>query len=236
VHHGSAPLHREALYALAVKIEAGDDLTPYLSEKIHKFGYVSPKKRKRKSRGVEWRDKDYVLNAFDIHHLHLKPTGTEELLYVSFSRTDALLVMLGDHDSFDDGTLAQAVTECRVGTALELKGIRLGRRPNDMREQNQLQRHGFSTAYPVGDRAIMGALLSSAGTAVRHTLHANRVLRALKRIEPQLDSLSFRDKLFEHSGRPCPASPVFQWVMRHCDLCLAETVTGVNFVLEQWIR
>ena len=111
VRHGSAHLHREAVYGLAEKIEAGDDLTPYLSERISKFGYVSSKKTKRRQRGVEWRDKDYVLNAFDTHHLHLKPTGSQELLYVCFSRNDALFVMVGDHKSFDDGSLAQAVAE-----------------------------------------------------------------------------------------------------------------------------
>ena len=105
-----------------------------------------------------------------------------------------------------------------------------------MREQNLLQRYGFSTAFSVGDSAVMGALLSSAGTAVRHTMHASRILRTIKEIEPQLDDPSYSDKQFEQISRPCPTTPVFQWVMRHCDLCLAETVTGVNFGVVPWIR
>ena len=111
---GSGELHREAVYQLAKKIEAGDDLTPFLSDRIARFGYVSSANKRSKSRGVEWQDKDYALNAFDTHHLHLKPAGTKALLYVCFSRDHAFLVMLGDHKSFDDGTLAQALEGDRV--------------------------------------------------------------------------------------------------------------------------
>jgi hypothetical protein len=236
VRHGTAKLHRKAVYGLAEKIQAGDDLTPFLSKKIRRFGYVIPKDDKQKPRSVEWRDKDYALNAYDTHHLHLNKNRTRSLLYVSFSRSDALFVMVGDHDSFDDGTLAQAIAECRVGTPLELKGIRLPARRGAMREQNLIQRHGFSAAFSVGDRAVMGALLSSAGTSVRHTTHAASIARALKKMEPQLDDPSFCEKLFQYSGRPCPVASVFQWVMRHCDLCLTETTSGVNFVVVQWIR
>jgi hypothetical protein len=236
VRHGSAHLHREAVYDLAQKIDAGDDLTPFLSERISRFGYVSPENNKRKRRGVEWRDKDYALNAFETHHLHLKLTGTQALLYVCFSRNDAFFVMVGDHKSFDDGTLAQAVAECRVGTALEFKGVLGPARPHNVREQNRLERYGFSTYSQVGGHTVMSALLSSAGTAVQHTMHAKSISRAIKKIEPQLDDASFCQKLFGQSGITCPATPVFQWVMRHCDLCLAETTTGVNFVIAQWRR
>jgi hypothetical protein len=236
VRHGSAQLHREAVYGLAEKIEAGDDLTPFLSKKIRRFGYVMPEDDKRKPHGVEWRDKDYALNAYDTHHLHLGKNRTRALLYVSFSRGDALLVMVGDHSSFDDGTLAQAIAQCRVGTPLELKGIRLPPQPDAVREKNQLQRHGFSTAFTVGERAVMGALLTGAGTAVRHTVHAKGILRAIKKIEPQLDDPSFCDKQFQQISRPRPTMPAFQWEMRHCDLCLTETTAGVNFIVVQWIR
>ena len=44
MRHGSAHLHREAVYGLAEKIEAGDVLTPYLSERISKFAMCHPKK------------------------------------------------------------------------------------------------------------------------------------------------------------------------------------------------
>ena len=60
--------------------------------------------------------------------------------------------MLGDHKSFDDGTLAQAVAECRVGTSYELKGVLGPEHPRPMHEQNNLQRHGITTAYQKSTR------------------------------------------------------------------------------------
>jgi hypothetical protein len=226
-------LHREAVYHLAQKIEGGDDLTPFLSDRIARLGYV-PSENKR--RGVEWQDKDYALNAFDTHHLHLKPAGTQALLYVRFSRNDAFLVMLGDHKSFNDGTLAQAVAECRVGTALEFKGVLGSPRQRTMREQNRLQRYGFSTTFQIGDHTVMGAMVSSAGTSVLHTMHVNHIVRAIKKLEPQLDEPSFCRELFGQSSTPYPATPVFEWSMQHCDLCLVEMTAGVGFPMVKWRR
>ena len=157
LRHRSPHSHWEAVQHLAKKIEAGDDLMPFLSEDIDRFGYVRPKVIKR-PRGIEWQPvKDYALNAFETHHLHLSTRirsdgwskRSRALLYVCFSRNDAFLVMAGDHGSFDDGTLAQAIAEARVGTSHELKGILGPARQRTMREQNQLQRRGFSTAFQV---------------------------------------------------------------------------------------
>ena len=93
--HGSAQDHLSAIRTVVEKIEAGDDLRPLLSDLVD-IGYVRPKvDKENKRRGPEWRDKDYALTAFDTHHLHLVPEGTEELLYVTFSQNDALLVMFG---------------------------------------------------------------------------------------------------------------------------------------------
>jgi hypothetical protein len=176
------------------------------------------------------------LNAFETHHLHLRAKGSRELLYVTFSRNDAFLVMLGDHKSFDDGTLAQAVAESRVGTAHELKGILGPASPRSIREQNKLQRYGFSTAYPVGGRTVLGALLSTAGTSPLHTRHAARIIDKINKLEPQLDEPGFGREWFQRNGRAYPAKPTFEWVMQYCDLCLIETTTGVGFPMVKWRR
>jgi hypothetical protein len=238
LRHGSAQAHWEAVLLLARKIERANDLTSFLSEDIHRLGYV-PSERKRKStkrRGVEWRDKDYALNAFGTHHLHLRPKGSRELLYVTFSRDDAFLMMLGDHDSFDDGTLAQAVTESRAGTIHVLRDILDAASPRTIQQQNRLQRYGFSTVYPVGGQVVMGALLSSAGTSPLHTRHADRVTLTIRELETQLDEQSFGRGLFEGNGRSYPAAPNFEWVMQHCDLCLVETTTRSGFPMVKWER
>ena len=174
------------------------------------------------------------MNAFGTHHLHLTPKRSQELLYVIFSRNDAFLVMLGDNDSFDDGTLAQAISEARAGTVHELRGILGAASPRTMQQQNRLQRYGFSTAYPVGGQMVIGALLSTSGTSPPHTRHADHMILTIRELEPRLDEPGFGRELFERNGRPYPAAPNFEWVMQHCDLCLIETTTGVGFPMVKW--
>ena len=118
LRHGTAAPHMDAVRALGERIERGNDLKPWLSDHISRFGYVRRKTRSKgiKSPGIE-KDKDYALNAYDTHHLHLstavQPNGwvkrTRALLYACFSRDRAFLVMVGDHNSFDDGSLAKAL-------------------------------------------------------------------------------------------------------------------------------
>lgn len=229
------PQHWKGVQLLAKQIEDGADLTPYLSERISRCGYV-PTDRNVKRRGVEWGDKDYALNAFETHHLHLTPKGSRELLYVIFSRNDAFFLMLGDHKSFDDGTLAQAVAQSRAGTTFELKGILGPANPRPMREQNKLQRHGLTTAYQVEGRTVLGAFLSTAGTSPLHTMHADRMLRMIHQLEPQIDAPGLARESFERNGKPYPAAPNFEWVMQHCDLRLVDTTTRVGFPMLAWRR
>ena len=84
--HGSPQFHLVAVTELAKRIESCADLKPYLSDRIDRFGYGRATRQHQRPFAVEWEDKDYVLNAFGVHHLHLTPQGTDELLYVSFSR------------------------------------------------------------------------------------------------------------------------------------------------------
>jgi hypothetical protein len=239
LRHGSLEPHViEAVRDLAKMIEAGDDLTPFLSEDIRRSGYVRSKAQdNNKPRGVvEWRDKDYALNAFETHHLHLKPKGTEELLYVIFSRDLAFLVMMGDHKSFDDGTLDQAIAEARTGTSLKIEGVLGPARPRSMSEQHGLQRHAFSTAFQVDGQMVMGALLSTDGTSPLHTMYANRVIDCMIRLDPQLDVPGFGREWFEQNGWAYPATPAFEWAMRYCDLWLIETTTSSGFIRVKWRR
>jgi hypothetical protein len=240
LQHGSAQPHLEAVRYLAERIEAGEDLTPFLSRDIDRFGYVGPKPR-----SVQWEPvKDYALNAYETHHLHLtakiRANGwskrSRTLLYVSFSRDSAFFVMVGDHKSFDDGTLARAIGEARVGTADEFKGILGPGRQCTMLDQDRLQRRGFSTAFQVGDHTVIGAQLSSDGTAPLQAMHADRMIDYMIRVDPQLDVPGFGREWFEQKGWCYPATPAFEWTMQYCDLCLVETTTSTGFTLVKWRR
>jgi hypothetical protein len=238
LRHGSPETHRKAIYDLAEKIEAGQDLTPFLSDRVHRYGYVGLKTGKgKKPRGPEWDDKDYALNAYETHHLHLDTTRrTEELLYVTFSRDVAFLVMLGNHDSFDDGTLAQAVAEMRVGTFLEFKNVLGPALPRPPGEQNRTQRRGQATVFQAEGQTVMGAMLNEDGTSPLHALHVGKVLDRLRRMDSELGTPGFARERFERKGWDYPTAPVFEWGMRYCDLFFVETTTGAAFIEVPWRR
>ena len=237
LRHGSAQLHQVVLSALLAKIERGDNLKPYLSDRIERCGHLRSKpKKSSKAKGVEWGDKDYALNAFETHHLHLDPAGTEELLYVIFSRGEAFLVMVGDHNSFDDGTLAEALAEARVGTSAELRGVLGSARHRTIREQNQLQRHGFTTIFDADCHTVMGAMLSTAGTSPFHTIHGDRIVQLIESLDLQVDEPGFCRTCFEQNRKAYPATPLFEWAMQYCDLYLVESTTSVGFPMLQWRR
>jgi hypothetical protein len=235
--------HFPAIQKLQCRIAAGEDLTPFLSKDIARYGYVRPKiGNDGKRRGVEWRDKDYALNAYGVHHLHLSDRirrngwsrRTEELLYISFDRESAFLVMVGDHDSFDDGSLAEAVAEMRAASGEEIKGI--SGTEYTSAERNVLQRHGFATVAQVGDKVVLGAVLSSAGTSFFHTRHADRILLTIAANELLLDQEQYVRPWFESAGRGYPAAPEFLWMLDYCDLCVLEKTTGTAFRLLEWCR
>lgn len=113
------------------EVAAGGDLAPYLSKRAEHKGFA-PAKYDGGGRLIssKWRDKDFALNAYGVHHMHLEPARVDEcanssgaLLFVEFNRDHARLVMVGDHDSFDSQELEAAVLKSRLGSSFELKGI-----------------------------------------------------------------------------------------------------------------
>jgi hypothetical protein len=237
--------HWPAVTAHAARIAAGQDLTPYLSQDIARSGYVRSRASSNKRPGVEWRDKDYALNAYGFHHLHLSdtilPSGwarrTKELLYVSFDRDSAFFLMVGDHKSFDDGTLAQAVAKTRAASRSSILGLATpGRKSADHSERNRLQRHGFTTTMTVGDKVVFGAIISTAGTSTFHSVHVTKIMRAIEAPELRADDAEFRRELFELAPQECPAVPDFVWRMHNCDVGLLERTTGTFFTVLPWIR
>lgn len=237
--------HWAAVNAHVERIVAGEDLTPYLSQDIARSGYVRSRASKGKRPGVEWGDKDYALNACGFHHLHLSDVilssgwarRTKELLYASFDRSSVFFLMVGDHKSFDDGTLAQAVAEMRAGSRSSiLGGASTGSEGRDHSERNKLQRHGFATTMTVGDKVVFGAMISTAGTSTLHSVHVTKIMRTIEEPERRADDADFHQTLFESAPQNCPARPDFVWRMHNCDVGLLERTTGTFFTILPWIR
>jgi hypothetical protein len=239
-------LHREAVECLAAKVRAGEDLTPFLSDKIAKEGYVQRGRTKpRKRAALEWFDKDYALNAYDTHHLHLsdciRPDGwsdrTRDLLFVSFTRDEAFLVMVGDHNSFDDGSLAWAVAEIRAAAGGGLKGLTgASSEAYTPTQRNNLQRRGMTATIRVGGELVPSALMLANGMGFCQPRYCDRIIDELARLEALLEDPAYVHYWFEKARRTAPADPHFFWWLEDCDLCLAEATTRVGTRILAWYR
>jgi hypothetical protein len=232
-----------AVIKLGQRIAAGDDLTPFLSKDIKRYGYVRPKLGKDgKRRGIEWGDKDYVLNSYGFHHLHLsdkiKASGwvhrTDDLMFASFTREAAFFLMVGDHKSFDDGTLDRAVAESRASSGQVIKGVTGESMAHA--DRHKLHRRGVTTAIAVGDNTVMGPMISTAGTSIFQSTQVAKMMHVIEQQEPRLDDTAARQQLFSSAGRPCPDLPDFIWRMNNCDLGVLEQSTGIFFEMLQWPR
>jgi len=92
--------HGAEVAVLEAKIRRGEDLSEHLAPSLGRYRYTSDNHRR-------WEpERDLALNAFGTYHLHLRPNGGDSLMFVAFSRDEARMVMVGDHRSFDDGSLS----------------------------------------------------------------------------------------------------------------------------------
>ncbi len=243
INHGCFHRNRKKILEIAALIEKGVDLTPYLSERIVTHGYVGKSTRDKPKRGIEWEDKDYALNAFNLHHLHFwpltarkSPKRSRDLLFASFSREQAFILMVGDHNSFSDGTLEKAYAEYQAASGQELKGLLPGRQTFAWNECKNFQRRGVSAAFYVGDKVVMGAGLTSAGTAGSHTMHSIKLMDLLRVYEYELDKGQLLKEWYALSNRSCPDNPELIWAFHHCDFGLFDASTGFFFAILQWKR
>lgn len=225
-------------------INEGADLTPYLSDKILTQGYVGTNTATRKKNAIVWKDKDYALNGFDIHHLHLSNKirndgfckRTNELLFVGVSREEILLIFLGDHKSFDDGSLANACATWKAKSGRQvLNNVTLARHITT-KESNRLARNGISTLTETGGKVVLGASLSTAGTSLYHRQHADEVCETIYEIDSRLNKKTFVQELFIKSKKKIPDCPNWQWIMHDCDLMLLERKSNVCFFILKWRR
>ncbi len=232
-----------SIIALAQRITSGQEVKPFLSKDIVRYGYVRPKTgTDGKRRGIEWGDKDYALNSYGVHHLHLTDKvmrngwvrRTNDLLFASFNRESAFFLMVGNHKSFDDGTLMQAVAESRAASGQVLKGVTGGAISHA--DRNRLQRHGTTTMAAVGDEVVPGAMISTAGTSVFQTTHVSKIMRVINVQELLIDEPEKIREWFTLASRPRPQSPDFVWRLNDCDLGILERTTGVFFQMLYWHR
>lgn len=214
-----------------VRIMLGEDLGPYLSERVKRHGYTPARADSRQPRGLDWKRRDLTLNAFGVHHLHLHPEGSEELLFAIFGRDYAALLMLGDHKSFHNGEVEDAVTRWRAESGqFEIKGIIGLERSQTPQERTALARHGLGTIAEVNGKFVLSSTLSTAGTSMDGVRRADRIHTELERIDALLDgkvltSVITGEHLIQLKGRR------WSWHMQHSDLILREDITPKEFLV-----
>jgi hypothetical protein len=226
---------KAAVLRIAEKVESGSELTAHLSDCIHTHGYV-PRRPPEKIKGPAWGDKDFALNAYDMHHLHLgepsdkgdRVSHARDLLYACFERDAATFVLLGDHKSFDDGSLANASAAWRGGGSVQT--------PYRAQERKNLHRRGKNTYEVVEGRFYIGSELSMDGTAKAHWI--NHLRRTIVAVDPYLDDPKWVSQALAQHPLASAADAEWAYFMNGCNLLVREAKTNALFALPncEWRR
>lgn len=194
--------------ALFNAVEAGDDLTPYLSLAATSDGFTIPDRNHPK--GL-WADKDFLLNVMGFHHFHLGMTQeaaghiqrTNEVLFALVSRNEFEVVGLFTHDAFERDAQGNMSPERRRLWSTYERRLAEGRLPGEM--------------Y-IGGMAGMGISGSGAPIAIVET--AFHYVRQIQHYEKQLKNFEFAKTLY--SDGCIPPKSKFEWDFNHLDLVLLD--------------
>jgi hypothetical protein len=237
-----AKSHGGEILAMAHRIEEGHDLSRFLSPLLLRRGYVPRRVREQAPHEEKrWRDKDFILNALGLHHLHIANGAEEdgklhgdELAFVEFSRDSAAFVYAGTHAEFRDpelrARLSEAVAQMRARAGVTINGFSL-RSPTPHTHLMQWAKVGLSAAAAVDGKLVPHSMISTDGTPVLLVRHGDLIHGKLTELEAQLDNPEYAKEAFEQAGRPPPSSAEFQWVLRHTELDLFEITSRTLFTI-----
>lgn len=206
--------------AFVKAVEAGDDLTPYLSLLPHSHGYTPA--ADPKGGDDSWADKDFLLNVMGLHHFHLglvkEAKGhiarTNEVIFASVTRREFEVIGLFDHAAFEheaDGTMTQE--RQKLWSVFE----------------NRQRRNLLPGQLDAGSFAGLGITMSSAPVAVVRA--AQRHVRIMKEIDPKLDDPAYVRSLYENGN--VPEKPKLRWYYNHLDFGLLDEKAGFFGVFER---
>ena len=196
-------------------VEAGADLTPYLSLQPHSRGYTPAADPNKTPKPDSWADKDFLLNVMGLHHFHLgltKETAghmarTNEVLFASVTRDEFEILGLFDHAAFeheDDGSMTPEREKLWAAYQVrEAAGLLPG----------QLSVGGFGG---------FGITLSSQPVAVVRT--AQRHVQIMREVDPKLDDSAFLRTLYPEGQ--VPAKPKLKWHYCHLDFGVLDDGAG----------
>jgi hypothetical protein len=189
-------VHQAALDEIVRQIEAGRDLTPFLSKRIRTpYEPVGIRKKKMHQR----KDRDLLLADWGIHHLHLSTTTeadgfvtrSGDLLLAVFTGSDAYLINIYPHQAWalldivailvrnwpEAGTLRAA----RFATGLS-------QQVTD-EERLELRKAGVNQGLEIDGKVYSPPGQTMDGTPVEVTLRVNELMWGLDRLRKLGDGL-----------------------------------------------
>ena len=119
-----------AIAEIEKEFEEGLDINSRLSNQVRWKGFKAQTKPPANITSGEkmrwgWRGKDRARVLYDVHHLHMgsRSAGvagrTGELLFVGVLPDRALFLTIGDHASFEDGTISHLMNSYAESTVLQ---------------------------------------------------------------------------------------------------------------------
>lgn len=197
--------------------EQGSDLTPYLSLRALREGFVSTTQPQK----TGWDDKDFLLNVMGFHHFHLglqrEPKGhmkrTKKVLFSHVSRDKLEILSLFDHTVFDRTQGTQMTPERAKIWSMYVAWCR-----SNVSVEND------------DARAFVTSSLTLAGTPMVVTMEAIKHIEIIRETDPQLDDPNYiKNTLYEEL--PLPTRMKMQWHYNHLDLGILNVPTRDFFVL-----
>jgi hypothetical protein len=172
-------VYQTAIDNIRNEFEAGRDINDRLSKLAHKRAYSgSPPRPAALPRAdwlkAFWRDKDRTQVTLDVHHLHMGQRDsngivatTGPLLFVGIMPDTAVFLTIGDHKSFDDGTISKLMTDHLNASV--------------------------ARNSPAGGVFMGGPGVTLGGTQVKNTFRAIDLVSQLKAIDAELTKKGFPD-------------------------------------------
>jgi hypothetical protein len=166
-------VHQTDVERLKSEFEAGLDVNAALSSQVRTNVYAGDLPKKTTAMTQEewvkkaWRGKDRMRVLVDAHHLHLGPHQSDgtvgrtgPLLFAGITPDQAFFLTIGDHDSFDDGSITTMMHDKLDAEAAASGG---------------------------GVYMPSGGGVTSGGTKVVDTLRAIKIVKTLESIDQKLD-------------------------------------------------
>jgi len=204
---------RHKLRPFMLKVEAGEDLAPHLSDEVNTKGIDlrNPDRRSRRQ------DIDMVLTRDGLHHFHIGTPGpgnpkgrSDVLVFAEVLEEEFRVIALSDHRTFE-------------------------------RESKEQERFfNICLSYMAKDVppgvGFMANLVQSSGHSFMFTVFADKCEAEMERLDPFLDDQAIIDKLYngqpiERDGQPIsrPSSPLLTWYFDDLRFGILDKRTMVFF-------